>query len=96
MSEEDSLRPYECDGLSAYRQLPRLVVLPETLEQIQAIMRLCQQTKTPLVPRGAGTCLSGGATPHPDGIVLSVAKLNKIIKIDKDNRTATVEPGVRR
>lgn len=58
-------------------------------------MRLCQQTKTPVVPRGAGTCLSGGATPHPDGIVLSVARLNKILKIDEANRTATVEPGVR-
>ena len=95
VADEDSLKPYECDGLSGYRQMPRLVLLPETVEQIQAVMKLCAQSKTPIVPRGAGTCLSGGATPHPDGIVLSVARLNKILKIDEANRSATVEPGVR-
>lgn len=93
--DEDSLRPYECDGLSGYRQMPRLVVLPETIEQVQAVMRICQQTGTPIVPRGAGTCLSGGATPHPDGLVVSVARMKRILDIDTDNRTATVEPGVR-
>jgi glycolate oxidase len=93
--DEDSRRPYECDGLSGYRQMPRLVVLPETVSQIQSIMRICQQTGTPVVPRGAGTCLSGGATPHADGLVLSTARLNAILKIDEANRTATVEPGVR-
>ena len=93
--DQDSLKPYECDGLSGYRQMPRLVVLPETIAQVQAVMRVCQETRTPVVPRGAGTCLSGGATPHPDGIVLSVAKLNRILKIDAQNRSATVEPGVR-
>lgn len=94
ISDKTSLRPYECDGLSAYRQMPKLVVLPETVTQVQAVMKVCQRLKTPIVPRGAGTCLSGGATPHPDGIVLSVARLNKILHINKKNRTATVEPGV--
>jgi glycolate oxidase len=94
VADKDSLKTYECDGLSGYRQMPRLVALPETVEQIQAIMKICQQTATPIVPRGAGTCLSGGATPHPEGLVLSVARLNQIIKIDADNRSATVEPGV--
>ncbi len=89
------MAPYECDGLSAYKQMPQLVVLPENVEQVQAVMRACQETRTPVVPRGAGTCLSGGATPHPDGIVLSVAKLNQILHIDEKNRTATVLPGVR-
>ncbi len=93
----DSVRmaPYECDGLSAYKQMPQMVVLPETIEQVQAVMQACQETNTPIVPRGAGTCLSGGAMPHPKGIVLSVAKLNHILNIDEDNRTATVQPGVR-
>lgn len=95
IADDDSIKPYECDGLSGYKQIPRLVVLPESIEQIQSVMQLCQKTKTPIVPRGAGTCLSGGATPHPEGIVLSVAKLNSIIEIDGQNRTATVEPGVR-
>jgi glycolate oxidase len=94
VADQDSLKTYECDGLSGYRQMPRLVALPETVEQIQAIMKICQQTATPIVPRGAGTCLSGGATPHPEGLVLSVARLNQIIKIDADNRSTTVEPGV--
>ncbi len=95
VADKDSIKPYECDGLSAYREIPRLVVLPETVEQIQAVMKLCQHTQTPIVPRGAGTCLSGGATPHPEGIVLSVAKLNTILKIDENNCTATVQAGVR-
>ncbi len=94
VADQDSLKTYECDGLSGYRQMPRLVALPETVEQVQAIMKICQQTATPIVPRGAGTCLSGGATPHPEGLVLSVARLNQIIKIDADNRSATLEPGV--
>jgi len=93
--DADSIKPYECDGLSGYRQIPRLVVLPETVAQVQAVMKICRDTQTPVVPRGAGTCLSGGATPHPGGIVLSVAKLNRITKINAENRTATVEPGVR-
>jgi glycolate oxidase len=94
VADKDSLKPYECDGLSGYRQMPRLVALPETVEQVRGIMKICQRTSTPVVPRGAGTCLSGGATPHPEGLVLSVARLKKIIKIDVDNYTATLEPGV--
>jgi len=93
--EEEQLAPYECDGLSAYRQLPMLVVLPETIEQIQAIMKLCSQQNVPVIARGAGTGLSGGALPRPDSILLSLAKFNKIKKIDRINQIAVVEPGVR-
>lgn len=90
-----SMKPYECDGLSAYRQTPRVVVLPETVEQVQSIMRICQETGTPIVPRGAGTSLSGGAMPHKNGVVLSLARLKKILQIDEENRTARVQAGVR-
>ena len=89
------MKPYECDGLSAYRQMPRVVVLPESVEQVQAVMKLCQQTGTPIVPRGAGTSLSGGAMPHKNGVVLSLARLNRVLQIDKHNRTALVQAGVR-
>lgn len=95
VSDKTSMKPYECDGLSAYRQMPRVVVLPETIEQIQAVMKICQQSDTPIVPRGAGTSLSGGAMPHKNGVLLSLARLNKILFIDEKNRTATVQPGVR-
>ncbi len=90
-----SLRAYECDGLSAYRQQPLLVVLPQTIEQVQACVHLCNQHQVPIVSRGAGTSLSGGALPHAEGIVLSLAKMNQILNIDEHNRTARVEPGVR-
>lgn len=95
LQERCELVPYECDGLTAYRQLPIAVVLPETIEQIQAVMRFCQEYKVPVVSRGAGTSLSGGALPCEDGIVLSLAKFNRILDIDLKNRTARVEPGVR-
>lgn len=95
VSDPSSMKPYECDGLSAYRQMPRLVLLPESIEQVQAVMKVCQKTGTPVVPRGAGTSLSGGALPHKNGIVLSVARLNKILHIDESNCTATVQAGVR-
>jgi glycolate oxidase len=95
LHERCELVPYECDGLAAYRKIPLAVVLPDSIEQIQAVMRFCQQHKIPIVSRGAGTSLSGGALPCEDGIVLSLAKFNRILKIDQDNRTATVEPGVR-
>jgi len=94
VSEEDR-RPYECDGLSAYRTLPGLVALPETLEQVQAILKLCHEHRVPVVARGAGTGLSGGALPLSDGVLLSLAKFNRILEIDPLNRTATVQPGVR-
>jgi glycolate oxidase len=90
-----SMKPYECDGLSAYRQMPRVVVLPESVEQVQAVMKICRQSGTPVVPRGAGTSLSGGAMPHKNGVVLSLARLNRILQIDAGNRTARMQAGVR-
>ncbi len=90
-----SLAAYECDGLSAYRQTPLLVVLPETIEQVQQVVRICNDRGVPVVSRGAGTSLSGGAMPHKDGIVLSLAKMNRILKLDVLSRTAVVEPGIR-
>jgi len=89
------LKPYECDGLSAYRQLPLVVVLPRTEEQIVKILKLCYATQTPVVARGAGTGLSGGALPHAKGVLLSLAKLNQIIAVDPLARTVRVQPGVR-
>ena len=93
--EEEDLRPYECDGLTVYRQLPLIVVLPESEAQAQAVVRICSALKVPIIPRGAATGLSGGALPHADGVVVSLAKLKKIIKIDPLARTAVVQPGVR-
>ena len=95
LHERCELVPYECDGLTAYRKLPLAVVLPDTIEQVQAIMRFCKEYKVPVVSRGAGTGLSGGALPCEDGIILSLAKFNRILNIDLENRTARVEPGVR-
>ncbi|MDO8652041.1 MAG: FAD-linked oxidase C-terminal domain-containing protein [Undibacterium sp.] len=93
-NEEDT-RPYECDGLAAYRQLPMVVTLPENETQVIAILNVCRSMQVPIVPRGAGTGLSGGAMPIADGVVLSTAKLNKILKVDAYARTAVVQPGVR-
>ncbi len=95
ISDAAARRVYECDGLSAYRQLPGVVVLPETVEQVQAILRLCHQTGTPVVARGAGTGLAGGALPMADGVLMGMARFNRVLSIDVDNRLATVEPGVR-
>jgi len=95
LTEAEDLRPFECDGLSVYRRLPMVVVLPETVEQVQAIMRLCFAAKVPVVARGAGTGLSGGALPLEDGVLLSLAKFKKILNIDPQNAMATVQPGVR-
>src|SRR5918996_920101 len=95
ITDSESKRPYECDGLSAYRQLPGVVVLPDTVEQVQAILKLCHRYKTPVVPRGAGTGLSGGALPLAQGVLLSLTKFNRILALDPINRIATVEPGVR-
>jgi glycolate oxidase len=91
----EDLRPYECDGLSAYRRLPMMVLLPNTVEQVQKILRICSEHQVPVVARGAGTGLSGGALPAADGVLLSLAKFNRILDIDVDNRRATVQPGVR-
>ena len=92
---QEDLIPYECDGLTAYRQLPLLVALPQTEAQVVAILRLCHELLVPLVARGAGTGLSGGATPVAHGVVLSLAKFMRILDIDPVARTARVQPGVR-
>ena len=87
--------PYECDGLTAYRERPLVVALPETYEQVQAVLRTCHALAVPVVARGAGTGLSGGAMPHKLGVTLSLAKFNKILKMDATSRTAVVQGGVR-
>jgi glycolate oxidase len=91
---EDTV-PYECDGLTAYRQQPLVVVLPETEGQVAAVLKACHALMVPVVARGAGTGLSGGALPHALGVTLSLAKFNKILKVDAVSRTATVQCGVR-
>jgi glycolate oxidase len=91
---EHEMRPYESDGLTAYRQLPMVVVLPETTEQVSEVLRYCYGEGIRVVPRGAGTSLSGGALPLADGVLLGMAKLNRIREIDFENRVAVVEPGV--
>lgn len=93
--QREDLKPYECDGLSAYRALPLVVVLPETLEQVQRILTLCHAHQIPVVARGAGTGLSGGALPHEQGVLLSLAKFKNIIDINPKRRIARVQPGVR-
>ncbi len=87
--------PYECDGLTAYRQRPLVVALPETTAQVQAVLQACHRLGVPVVARGAGTGLSGGALPHALGVTLSLAKFNQILKIDPRSRTAVVQCGVR-
>jgi len=94
LTQADELRPYECDALSAYRQLPLAVVIPETLQQLQSTLVLCKQHGIPVVARGAGTGLSGGAMPLDNGILLSLARFNRILEIDPLNRVARVQPGV--
>ena len=91
---EDTI-PYECDGLAAYRRMPLAVALPETEEQAAQILKICYAMQVPVVPRGSGTGLSGGAIPIAQGLVLSLAKLKKIVSIDPFTRTAVVQPGVR-
>ncbi|MEN9313818.1 MAG: glycolate oxidase (FAD-linked subunit) oxidoreductase protein [Pseudomonadota bacterium] len=92
---EEDTRPYECDALSAFRQLPMVVALPETEAQAQAVLRICRELEVPVVARGAGTSLSGGSMPHASGVVLGLAKLNRILSMDPVARTARVQPGVR-
>ncbi|MFZ5511150.1 MAG: FAD-linked oxidase C-terminal domain-containing protein [Pseudomonadota bacterium] len=93
--EQEDVVPYECDGLTAYRQVPLVVALPETEAQVVAILKLCRRLKVPVVARGTGTGLSGGATPVRNGLVLSLAKFMAILEIDPLARTARVQPGVR-
>jgi glycolate oxidase len=92
---DEDLKPYECDGLSAYHQLPIAVALPETEAQVVAVLKACAAAGVPIVPRGAGTGLSAGALPHPQGVVLSLAKMKRILHVDPVARVAVVQPGVR-
>src|SRR3954447_8575163 len=94
ISTEREMRPYESDGLTAYRQLPFVVVLPETTEQVSRVLRYCHDNGIRVVPRGAGTSLSGGAMPLADGVLLGMGKFNRIRELDFLNRVAVVEPGV--
>ncbi len=95
LSRDEELRPYECDGLTAFRQTPMLVVLPRTEDEIREILSVCHRFDVPVVARGSGTGLSGGAMPHASGVVLSLARLNQILDLNPIARTARVQPGVR-
>jgi glycolate oxidase len=95
LADEEQCRPYECDGLTLIRQRPLVVVLPESEAQVAAVLRLCHELKVPVVPRGAGTGLAGSALPLPNGVLLSLAKFNRILDLDPLGRTATVQSGVR-
>ncbi len=92
--EEQELKAYESDGLTAYRQVPLIVVLPSTTEEVSRVLAYCQENEVKVVPRGAGTSLSGGALPLADGILLGLGKFNRILEIDFENRCAVVQPGV--
>src|SRR5688572_19350268 len=93
--DAEDVKPYECDGLSAYRQVPMVVVLPETETQVCRILGICNRMRVPVVARGAGTGLSGGALPLGNGVLLSLARFMRILEIDHRARTARVQPGVR-
>jgi glycolate oxidase len=93
--DDEDVRPYECDGLSAYRQVPMVVVLPETEGEVCRILRTCHEMRVPVVARGAGTGLSGGALPLGNGVLLSLARFMRILDVDPRARTARVQPGVR-
>lgn len=94
ITDRPRLRVYETDGLTAKRQVPWVVVLPSNISEVQQIARLCDSHRVPLVARGAGTGLSGGATPHAEGVLLSLARFNRILSVDSENMLAKVEPGV--
>jgi glycolate oxidase len=95
LTAPEDTQPYECDGLTLYRERPAAVALPDTEAQVVAILALCHAARVPVVARGAGTSLSGGALPHAEGVVLSLAKFRRILEIDTLSRTAVVQPGVR-
>jgi len=95
LSSQEECRPYECDGLSAYREQPLAVALPETVEQVKQVLRTCKQHNVPVITRGSGTGLAGGSLPLKDGVVLGLSKLNKILTVDPLQRIAIVQPGVR-
>ncbi|HUN49696.1 MAG TPA: FAD-linked oxidase C-terminal domain-containing protein, partial [Candidatus Sulfotelmatobacter sp.] len=94
VTDERALRTFESDGLTAYRQMPLLAVLPQTTAQVAAILRLCNERRVKVVPRGSGTSLSGGALPLVDGVLLCMGKFNKVLEIDWQNRCVTAQPGV--
>ena len=94
ITETRALGPFETDGLTAIRQKPWVVVLPETVEQVRAVLKICREHDTPVVTRGAGTGLSGGARPLADGVLLTLTKMNRVLEVDTDTCTARVEPGV--
>jgi len=94
IASEAERRVYESDGLTAYRQLPLVVVLPSRVDQVAAVLRYCRENGVKVVPRGAGTSLSGGALPLADGVLLGMAKFNRILEIDYDNRCVVTQPGV--
>ncbi|GAB1392698.1 FAD-linked oxidase C-terminal domain-containing protein [Rhodocyclaceae bacterium] len=95
LTDHEDLKPYECDGLSAYRRVPLAVALPDSEEQVVGVLKACHRLGVPVVARGAGTGLSGGALPNAHGVVLSLAKMKRIVKLDPLARTAVVQPGVR-
>jgi glycolate oxidase len=95
LTGREQTQPYECDGLTAFRVLPMIVVLPENEAQLAATLRTCHSLRVPVVARGAGTGLSGGALPHRAGVTVSLAKFNKILKVDPLSCTAVVQCGVR-
>jgi glycolate oxidase len=94
IDESESLRPFECDALTIYRDLPLLAALPETAEQVREVLRICHELQVPVVARGSGTGLCAGAMPHPEGLLLGLSKLDRIVEIDPLARTARVQPGV--
>ena len=94
IDDKNDLRAFECDGLSAYRQLPMIAVLPSTVSEIAEILKYCKAEGVNVVPRGAGTSLSGGALPLADGVLLGLGKFNKILEVDYDNRCVVAQPGV--
>src|SRR4029079_12559863 len=94
ISEPEQLRVYECDGLTGHRAVPELVALPGSTEDVQTVLRACHRERVPFVARGAGTGLSGGATPVAGGVVVSLARMNRILEVDLERQRVVVEPGV--
>ena len=93
ISAPEELKTYECDGLTNFRVVPRAVLLPESAEQVQAILRVCHRERIPFVARGSGTGLSGGALPVENGVVISLARMRRILEVDLENHRVVVEPG---
>jgi glycolate oxidase len=94
ITSQEELKTYECDGLTNFRVVPQAVLLPRSTEQVQGIVRVCHRERVPFVARGSGTGLSGGALPVKDGVVISLARMNRILEVDLPNVRVVVEPGV--